>query len=62
MKHDTNFTPSAQVYVPTPAEVKAAIIHEICDEMERKDGAKIPTRIFAIIDRGVARANAGEFQ
>lgn len=63
MKHSTDFTPADQgIYVPTPAEVKAAIIHEICDDMERKGDVQIPIRIFAIVERGLARANAGEFQ
>ena len=60
MKHDTNFQPERQA---TGAEYKLALLREIAADDEGRDTSDmIPVRVFSIIDRAFARANAGEFQ
>lgn len=63
MKHDTNFTPSAQgIYVPTQSEIRAAIARELAQDICSDATPALPSRVFSLIDRALDRANAGEFQ
>lgn len=48
--------------LPTPAEIKMALYHELVASDERGDDPKIPLTISSVIDRAFARANAGEFK
>ena len=48
--------------LPTPAEIKLALYHELVASDERGDDPKIPLTISSVIDRAFARANAGEFK
>lgn len=63
MKHDTNFTPSAQgIYVPTQSEIRAAIARELAQDVCDGVNPPLPSRVFSLIDRALDRANAGEFR
>lgn len=60
MKHDTNFTPAAQ---PTATEYRLALLREIGRDDEGRDPSDmLPVRVFSIIDRAFAKANAGQVQ
>jgi len=48
--------------LPTPAEIKLALYHELRASDKRGDDPKIPLAISSVIDRAFARANAGEFK
>ena len=58
MKHDNNFEPERQA---TATEYKLALLREIAADDATHDD-KLPVRVFSLIDRAFAKANAGEFQ
>lgn len=61
MKHIPQFTPANQGITAT--EYHLAILAEIkADDAQHDFGDKIPVRIFSMLDRAFARANAGEFK
>jgi len=58
MKHDRDISPARQA---TALDYKLALLREIgADDDGRDPSDMLPVRVFSIIDRAFAKANAGE--